>query len=598
MVNSPINFLYKAASAVVALSLPMVMLPSAFASEININAATTGGSLNSNVTASVINVTSSNNAPITLQPGVTYRAVNGVDGGQINFTVPNNVLTILGELNANGAGGKGGQVNINAAYVFQNGNITANGTEGGVIAFNVGGVAFGPGSLTQATGSNGVGGRIVVNAAGTGNNIQVLQNATLDASGGPALVAANPNIELNGGVVNIDGIVQANGVTLADAAASNGGFIRVNARQNLHVGPNALVSANGGNGYTVDADSPANAVAQNGGNGGRIEFNSANTTTVAEGAKIQVNGGNGGTYTTTAIGELIPGTPGSPAVPGENVTGQLGTYENTVASVVITSAQSGTPITISGPQFSALNGSLNLGDYTVTATYNGTTSVQLVFKQGTTTLGTYNYTFSGNTTAQVAFTLDSNFVNSVGTQPVSANNKLLVKIRPNQQGTNIELDFTEVISSNTVIVSQTTGTAAVPATPSTQDSVGKDGGNGGNGGTVSFSYVSNFNNYGIIEGKGGNGGNGQNAFAEADLATATAGNGGNGGSGGSLFLQGTKMPTGLGTSTVDLSGGAAGLGGQATAISNWADTINTTGLDGIDRSETDGLINFTLIRKR
>lgn len=150
------------------------------------------------------------------------------NGGNLLFHAPDGIVRVDGGIDVSGLLGRGyatangGNVTVNAAYLFQNGNIYANGVNGGSIVFNVGAATFSPTSNTTAMGIGGAGGSIAVNSSGVVDiqngtyDENVLRGAILDASGQYIGHINTSLISIEGSVVNIDGVVRANGYVVAD----------------------------------------------------------------------------------------------------------------------------------------------------------------------------------------------------------------------------------------------------------------------------------------------------------------------------------------------------------------------------------------------
>ncbi len=173
------------------------------------------------------------------------------NGGFLHFYAPGQVVRVDGGINVNALSrggtfvGNGGKVLVQAAFFEQNGTITANGLNGGFMQFNVGTALFTPNSVTAARGVDGAGGVINILASGAvdiqgetvvdGENINTVR-ALVDASGQVIGTFDTAVVNIEGSLVNIDGIVRANGlaVEIADAGAvgSRGGTVRIVASGN------------------------------------------------------------------------------------------------------------------------------------------------------------------------------------------------------------------------------------------------------------------------------------------------------------------------------------------------------------------------------
>ncbi len=147
------------------------------------------------------------------------------NGGTLHLYAPDNVVRIDGNIdvsaihNCHGAYlGNGGKVFIDSGYLFQNGNIFANGSNGGLVQVNVGGMTLGNGAQIQAKGSTGAGGVVAINAS---DPVDLRRGSVIDTSG-KVLGSLDSNlINIEGGLVNNEGTLRANGIE------SRGGSIRL-----------------------------------------------------------------------------------------------------------------------------------------------------------------------------------------------------------------------------------------------------------------------------------------------------------------------------------------------------------------------------------
>jgi len=156
------------------------------------------------------------------------------NGGWVHFNAPGQAVRLDGNINVSavmsggGYAGNGGRVTVNSSYLYQNGQIYANGANGGSVQFNVGSAMFGPAAKIDVRGfGNGVdagyGGQIGISASGI---VDVGQGAIFDASGKLAGTFDTTLINIEGGVINVEGILRADGVLL-DGGISDGGVIRL-----------------------------------------------------------------------------------------------------------------------------------------------------------------------------------------------------------------------------------------------------------------------------------------------------------------------------------------------------------------------------------
>jgi hypothetical protein len=172
-----------------------------------------------------------------LQRGTTVRGlqVNSKgnltnNGGTLHLYAPGNVVRVDGNINVNGiinnkgiSLGNGGRVFIDSAYLYQNGHILANGKNGGLIQVNAGAVTLNPKSRLEARGLNGAGGVIAINTQGP---VDMRLGSIIDTSGRVVGSFDTNLINIEGGVINIEGVLKADGIAAA-AKGSRGGTIRL-----------------------------------------------------------------------------------------------------------------------------------------------------------------------------------------------------------------------------------------------------------------------------------------------------------------------------------------------------------------------------------
>lgn len=318
------------------------------------------------------------------------------NGGTMLFSAPKGMFRLDGTVDVssvlNDSGipiGNGGTVLIEAAALYQNGSIFANGINGGVVHVNVVSMTMGPNARIDATGFGGGNGGVVDIKAS--KDINIAQGAIIDTSG---KVIGNYNtnvIRIEGGLVNLDGVIRANGlvageqggsvtlvalsgnvnigangaVTANGAAGGNGGSVAVKANKGS-IGNNGTISTNGGDSFhTDDANVNAdaghggivlvsatqgninnagiisanggngfvgwNAVTTNGGNGGHVSI-LAPKNQVNNSGTISVDGGHGGYNPDTAVGPVIPAPYGGTA---QTSLGQDGGRGGDAGSIVL-----------------------------------------------------------------------------------------------------------------------------------------------------------------------------------------------------------------------------------------------------------------------
>ena len=190
-----------------------------------------------NTTDSQTKFVNSGSGGLWLKSGTTMRGLE-VDnagnltnnGGTVLFSAPNNVIRIDGTIdinsvrNAQGAYlGSGGKVFLDAAYLFQNGNIFANGLNGGLVQANVGAMTMTEGAHIEAKGYGGNGGVVAINSSGP---VELRRTAIIDTSGRVTGSFDNNVINIEGSLINLEGLLKANGVSPV-YGGSRGGTIRL-----------------------------------------------------------------------------------------------------------------------------------------------------------------------------------------------------------------------------------------------------------------------------------------------------------------------------------------------------------------------------------
>jgi hypothetical protein len=162
------------------------------------------------------------------------------NGGALLFNAPGQVVRIDGDINVrglqNGSGayiGDGGKVFVNSSYLFQNGNIFANGVNGGLVQFDVGAATIGNGARIMANGNGGTGGTIAINASGP---VDIGKQTLLSATGKVLGTIDGNVISIEGSLINLGGTLNADGVN------SRGGTIRLvsSGQTNLNQTLNAI----------------------------------------------------------------------------------------------------------------------------------------------------------------------------------------------------------------------------------------------------------------------------------------------------------------------------------------------------------------------
>jgi len=169
-----------------------------------------------------------------LKSGTTLRGFEVTDasgkltnnGGTIQLYAPGSVIRIDGDISVRGVQnpsthvyvGNGGNIFINAAYLYQSGHIYANGVNGGLVQADVGSMTMTNGASITANGFGGKGGVISLNASGP---VDLQRGSLIDTSGQVSTVFDTNVINIEGSLVNLEGTLQANGVN------DRGGTIRL-----------------------------------------------------------------------------------------------------------------------------------------------------------------------------------------------------------------------------------------------------------------------------------------------------------------------------------------------------------------------------------
>lgn len=338
---------------------------------------------------------------IQINSGQTVRGLEtGTNnGGHLIFN--SNIMKLDGNIDVSAIKsgsiylGNGGRVDINANILLQNGNIYANGTNGGFVNINVGSMTMGPNARIEANGVGGFAGQIKVNAT---DSFTMQQGSVMTANGIPIDDVNFKNIEILASIVNIDGVVQANGVK------SNGGVITlVSTNGDVNIGANATISANGDGGEDVV------------GNGGTINITSNNGVVNNQGT-LEVNDSNGFHVDTNTQTVVI--------IEGES--GTIGKF-NTNASpdnirlndLQVNESQS---YTTEGFTKNINGGVLETPDITVTATYfieNGEDQVRVVITdENNNVLFDNVYNVDNKHDQHITFTFDALFTKNEETTTV------------------------------------------------------------------------------------------------------------------------------------------------------------------------------------
>lgn len=208
-----------------ALSIGISSVPVALAGPGDVNSTNTNANVQNgtyyNTSGNATNFV--NGKSLTVDGRLRFLEVNGGgvtgNGGNANFTAPFINIKSSGIIDAraiSGSGGYGGNINFNANMLYNAGRIFSG--AGGGIVFNVGSAVFAPGSQVTAPG-----GTVAINSSGP-VDIQAdsQRAAVIDVSGRQIGTVDSGVINIQGSVVNVDGVVRANGL-----GASDGGTIRI-----------------------------------------------------------------------------------------------------------------------------------------------------------------------------------------------------------------------------------------------------------------------------------------------------------------------------------------------------------------------------------
>jgi len=249
--------------------------------------------------------TNSGHGGLWLQSGSTLRGLevdaNGVpnlNGGTVHLVAPNAVVRLDGNIDVHANQrtdqdftvemGNGGKVFIDAAYLFQKGNIYASGNNGGVVQFNVGSVTIANGAVIDVHGAWNQGGVININASGV---VDIGRQAILNTTGNTTHILDTNVINIEGGLVNVEGRLIANGVY------DRGGTIRL-----VSAGQTDLTRAqdalqDGVNAHTFSAGEAQNLTdrltALKSNYNGDVRLASGNPQSQAI---LEANGGNNGNF--------------------------------------------------------------------------------------------------------------------------------------------------------------------------------------------------------------------------------------------------------------------------------------------------------------
>lgn len=222
------------------------------------------------------------------------------NGGTFHFYAPGQVIRLDGNVDVrgiqNGSGiflGSGGKVFLDSAYVYQSGKIYANGLNGGLIQFNVGAASLTGNARIEAKGTgSGTGGIIAINASGP---VDIQRQVVLATSGRVAGTFDTNVINIEGGLINVEGTLRANGLVGETDGISPGGLIRLvsTGQSDLTQTQKALQNAMSGNNFTASEAGALNTclTALKTSNDGDV--NIASVTPAAGQAILEARGGYG-----------------------------------------------------------------------------------------------------------------------------------------------------------------------------------------------------------------------------------------------------------------------------------------------------------------
>jgi len=430
------------------------------------------------------------------------------NGGTIQFYAPDNVVRIDGTVNVNGllngSGafiGNGGKVFVDSAYLINNGNIYASGVNGGLVQINVAGMAMNGSGRIYAHGYGGNGGVISVNSSGP---VDIRRGAVIDSSGRVSGTIDTNVINLEGSIVNVEGVLRADGVTAAQVG-SRGGTIRLVAtgRSDLSELQRAFTAA----GQTNAGDATSTPT-----------LSAAEQSALTSRAQSLISTEEG----SVNIGYRTVSTTGTPTGGWLSVNGSNGPIANNNDQTenTVQRAGDGGTIILAADQNVHIRGLISA---------NG--------GQGS----------SGATTSA---TLQPNpGVNGGDGGTISAiSNRDIAVLNTSGQ-------LSGVVQASGGAGGQTTvfNSADVQTNPSAK---------GGNGGVIAFGYNSAMGNRGTISALGGAGGQGTRL---ASQASTPAGPGGNGGNGGLIVFSGNDNPIGGGRINDSGGSGGSGLSGPVSA---------------------------------
>ncbi len=531
--TSPIYALLSAAVSLTALSIPIT----AVAAPGDVNSINTGrditGGTYFNTPGSRTTFTNPSGG-LWLHAGDLVRGLessinktpNG-NGGTLYFRAPGNVVRLDGNIDVsavrNGAlyTGNGGKVFVDSGYLFQNGNVFANGSNGGLVQFNVGGMTLGSNAKITAQGFGGNGGSININSPGS---VDLQTGSIVDTSGKVAGTIDTNIINIEGSVVNNQGIIRANGAFGQDLKPDNGDAqVMANNPQLANNSVPAPISA--GNG-THDTATMSNILFE-------IPPNTAF---------------RGGVIRLVAAGQDQP----------------TADIINAADSAILSATDKSTLITRNATLTQNNIGDvLNRGSLVADGTL-GKNGGTIILAAARNVVNSATIRALGGDGVDGVFSPNGSGANAGngGTIVITAANAIT-------NSGNIQANGGQGARSQNVSIVTGSGANAIA-------NVNGTAGTGGQGGVLAFSSGGTLTNTGNLQangGIGGNGGHGNSFDTEGATAgnpnpiaraTTNAGNGGNGGRGGLILFSGNGNPSGGGSTSAN--GGQGGRGGNA-----WAD---------------------------
>lgn len=468
------------------------------------------------------------------------------NGGTLYFRAPGNVVRLDGNIDVSAVRngtlytGNGGKVFVDSGYLFQNGNIFANGSNGGLVQFNVGGMTLGSNAQITAQGFGGNGGAVAISSPGT---VDLRTGSVIDTSGQVTGTVDTNIINIEGSVVNNQGILRANGAFGVDTKPDDGDSKVMATNPQLAKNPvPPPISAGNGTHDTATMSNVLFELPQNAAfRGGTVRLVAAgqdqSTSTIINGADSQILSASDKSGLISRNSSLVQNNNGDVFNRGSIVAD--GTLGKNGGTVILAAAHN----VINSATIRALGG-------------NG---VEGIFSSN----GSGASGGNGGTIVITAM----NAINNVN---------------------NIQVNGGQGASAQSVSITTGNGKDAVAKVTGTA-------GSGGQGGVLAFSYGNGFSNTGSLQANGGTGGIGAHANSfDTESATASntkpvaratsvAGAGGAGGLGGLIVFSGSGNPNGGGSTNAN--GGQGGIGGNA-----WADaqSISNLGTASAVASATKG----------